>query len=240
MSTDVEEKSSEEVPMSETKKNFRDRLALPVTIPIAGAVLVALLGISFSRIFLASGMPDEHATEGAGAVADHASKSTNPVLWASIITVVILVGAALISAARSMRPLSFKLIISGTVLVVILTGAIIYGSGEPVDTGVVPGVPTAAELATADPANVIEVDALGTLMFDKPKYSLKPGVAKIRYIGKGGSHQLKFSGKFDWFDLAVSEGTEEDAEINLEPGEYVIYCPIAGHESMKATITVAP
>lgn len=239
MSTDVKEESTTEEEVSENKRNFRDRLALPITIPIVGAVLVALLGISFSRIFLAGGMPDEGA-EGAEAVVEHASKSSNPVLWASLVTLVVLIGAALISTARSMRPLSFKLILAGTLLVVIVTGAIIYGSGEEVQAGPEAGVPTEEQLAAADPANTMEVDALGSLQFSQTAYTIKPGVVKIRYIGKGGSHQLKFAGKFDWFNLAVNEGTEADADVNLDPGEYVIYCPISGHEAMKATLTVAP
>ena len=239
MSTDVIEESTTEEEISETKRNFRDRLALPITIPIVGAVLVALLGISFSRIFLAGGMPEEGA-EGAEAAVEHASKSSNPVLWASLVTLVVLIGAALISTARSMRPLSFKLILAGTLLVVIVTGAIIFGSGEELEAGPVAGVPTEEQLAAADPANVIEVDALGSLTFQQTQFNLKPGVAKIRYIGKGGSHQLKFAGKFDWFNLAVNEGTEADSEVYLDSGEYVIYCPISGHEAMKATLTVAP
>lgn len=242
MSSDVLEQTDEkqEENLSETKKNFRDRFALPITIPIVGAVLVALIGISFSRIFLAGAA---HKSEGEGAAeaaVGEATKSSNPVLWASLVTIIVLVGAASISLARSMRPLSFKLILAATVLVIVVTGSIIYGSGEEVKAGASAGIPTTEELAAADPANAIEVDALGNLTFPQSEYSAKPGAVHIKYVGKGGSHQLKFSGKFDWFNLAVNEGTVAEADVTLEAGEYVIYCPIPGHEAMKATLTVAP
>ncbi|MBP9116062.1 MAG: hypothetical protein KBF89_06940 [Acidimicrobiia bacterium] len=229
MSVEIQENPSEQ---DENKKNLRERLYLPFTIPLISAGLVALLGISFSRIFLAGA----HEEEGAVAVAGEASKSSNPVFWATIVTVVVLVGAALISLAKSMRPMSFKLILAGTVLAVLISGAIIYGSGEESTAGPAAGQPTAEEIASADPANAIEVDALGSNLFSTNAYTVKAGVVHIKYIGKGGSHQLKFKGKFDWFDLAVNAGTEAEGDVNLVPGEYVIYCPIPGHEAMTATL----
>lgn len=73
MSVEIQENPSEQ---DENKKNLRERLYLPFTIPLISAGLVALLGISFSRIFLAGA----HEEEGAVAVAGEASKSSNPVL----------------------------------------------------------------------------------------------------------------------------------------------------------------
>ena len=238
MSSNTEEK--EESNLSETQKNFRDRIKLPILITIVGAGLVALLGISFSRIFLAGSSTGSEGAEVAEGAAEHASKSSNPVLWASIITLVILLGAGAISLAKSMRPMSFKLILLGTVLVVSITGSIIYGSGEEPKAGAVSGIPTPEELSTADPANAIEVDALGNLTFSQNEYTVKPGVVNIKYIGVGGTHQLKFAGKFDWFDLVVNTGTEAAADVTLTEGDYVIFCPIPGHENMTANLHVVP
>ena len=206
MSSNTEDKveEKEESNLSETQKNFRDRIKLPILITIVGAGLVALLGISFS------------------------------------ITLVILLGAGAISLAKSMRPMSFKLILLGTVLVVSITGSIIYGSGEEPKAGAVSGIPTPEELSTADPANAIEVDALGNLTFSQNEYTVKPGVVNIKYIGVGGTHQLKFAGKFDWFDLVVNTGTEAAADVTLTEGDYVIFCPIPGHENMTANLHVVP
>jgi uncharacterized cupredoxin-like copper-binding protein len=36
----------------------------------------------------------------------------------------------------------------------------------------------------------------------------------------------------------TSNGDTDEDTVELEPGDYQIYCDIPGHESMKATLTV--
>jgi xanthine/uracil permease len=113
-----------ETPEKETESNVKNRLVLPVLIPIVVALLVGLLGISFSRIFLAGAGGGEEA---AAEAVEH-SKSSAPVMWATIVTIIVLLGAVGISIMR-MRSTSFKLIISGAVLAVILAGAVLFSAG---------------------------------------------------------------------------------------------------------------
>lgn len=215
----------------EIKKNFRERIYLPLAIPLVVSAIVALMGISFSKVFLAGA--GGHSESGAVEVAGEAAKSSAPVMWASIITLVVLFGAAGISAMKSMRGTSFTLLIAGGIVAVIVAGSVLAGASDVTESAVEFGRPTEAEITEADPTNVLAVDALGSNQFQSKKFEAKAGVLKIDYIGKGGSHRLKFKdARFNWFDLVVaSAGAVDSGEVKLEPGSYYIFCPIPGHEA---------
>lgn len=241
--TDTEAGSNEPVDnehnSEDVRKNVKDRLVLPFAIPLIAAAVVALMGISFSRIFLAGG--NSGAGEAVAGAVEEASKPYAPMMWATIITIVILLGAAGVSAMKSMRATSFVLLIAGTLLTVTLAGAVLSGAGETKTEAVDFGKPTEADLATVDPANVIDIDALGTNQFQAKEFTAAPGVLRINFIGKGGSHRLKIKDpRFNWFDLAVNAGTQQSGDIIAEPGKYYVFCPIPGHEEagMFANIVV--
>lgn len=220
-------------PENENVKNFKERFLLPFAVPVIAALVVALLGISFSRIFLA-GAGGGHGEE----AVEHATKSSAPVMWASIVTLIVLIGAALISLMK-MRATSFRLIVAGVILAVVVAGTVLYSAGEEGDVGLLFGQPTPEEQAAADPNNIVSVDALPTLTFQATAFNAAAGVVRIDYIGKGGTHQLRFKDpRLSWFDIAVTDTSIGTANVTLEAGEYVIFCPIPGHEKMTATLTV--
>lgn len=230
METEMTEQESEK----ESESNVKNRLLLPVLIPIVAVLLVALLGISFSRIFLAGAGGGEEA---AAEAVEH-SKSSAPVMWATIVTIVVLLGAAGISLMR-MRSTSFKLIVSGVIVVVILSGAVLFSAGEMGEATLEYGQPTPEEQASADPNNFVDIDALPSLTFQATEFSAKAGVVRMNYIGKGGAHQLRFKdSRLNWFDLTVNDTQTASGDVVLEPGAYVVFCPIPGHENMNATLTV--
>lgn len=218
--------------------NLKNRLILPLAIPVVAVCIVAVLGVSFSRFFLAAANTKtaEEATE----VVEHTQHSTVPVLWATIITLIILFGAAGVSLMKSMRSTTFGLLAISAIVSIVLAGAVLSGAGEKHEEAVNYGLPTEAEMATADPANVVEIDALGTNTFQANEFNATTGVVNIRYIGKGGTHLLIFDGdpRFSWFELAVNAGTEAEQAVLLEPGTYQVHCPIPGHEKMRADIVV--
>ncbi len=215
----------------ETKKNFRERFLLPFSIPVVATLVVALLGISFSRIFLA-GVGEHSGDKSPG------SGATTPVMWATIITLVVLIGAALISAAR-MKNYSFNLIVVLSLLTIISIGAVMYSSGELGEETLQFGQPTPEEQASADPENAVAIQALPTNLFDSDQYSAEAGVVTFDYIGRGGAHTLRFKdARLNWFELVVNDTSTAQGQVSLEAGEYVVFCSIPGHDRMIANLSV--
>ncbi|HMS24659.1 MAG TPA: sulfocyanin-like copper-binding protein [Acidimicrobiia bacterium] len=227
MSTEV--KDTEPSQSSEIRRNVRERLLLPLGIPVVAAIVVALLGVSFSRVFLAGhGQGHEGAAE---AVVEEASKSSAPVMWATIITIIVLFGAAGISLMKSMRSTSFGLLAVGAVVLVVVSGSVLAGAGDVKAETVDFGRPTAEEIGAADPANKVEIDALSSNLFQAKEFFAKPGIVRVDYVGKGGTHRLKIrDARFNWFDLVVNNASIASGDIKLDAGTYYVFCPIPGHE----------
>ncbi len=223
MTTETETQNNEE--SGELKKNLRDRLFLPFAIPLGAAAILALLGISFSRVFLAGGQEGESTVE-------HAAKSPAPVMWAAIITLLVLFGAAGISMMKSMKTNTFVLVISGFLVASVLAGSVLAGASDVKEEVVLIGQPTEAEITEASPLPILEVDALPNNTFQSTKFEVDAGITEIAYIGKGGGHRLKFKDtRFNWFDLVVNGTSTDSAPIKLDEGTYYIFCPIPGHEA---------
>ena len=80
----------------------------------------------------------------------------------------------------------------------------------------------------------------GNFFFDPDRFELPAGVNQIELVGEQGVHTLLIEGG-DGYELRVEGSGDTDAKkVDLEPGEYVVYCDIPGHRSqgMEGTLTV--
>lgn len=80
----------------------------------------------------------------------------------------------------------------------------------------------------------------GNFFFDPDRFELPAGVNEIELVGEQGVHTLLIEG-VDGYELRVEGSGDTDAKkVDLEPGEYVVYCDIPGHRSqgMEGTLTV--
>jgi plastocyanin len=87
----------------------------------------------------------------------------------------------------------------------------------------------------------LTVVAEDSLTFDEESYTAAAGEITIGYDNGGSmAHTLVIDGvDTDDFKLTVATSGDTDVgTVELEPGEYRIYCDIPGHESMEATLTV--
>jgi len=85
----------------------------------------------------------------------------------------------------------------------------------------------------------VTVVAEDTLSFDKGDYTAEAGEVSITYEAGGSmAHTLLIEGVDDFKLQVSSTGDSDTGTVDLEPGEYQIYCDIPGHESMRATLTV--
>jgi plastocyanin len=191
---------------------------LPLLLPIVAAGAIAFFAINLSRVLLAGG-------------------STGGLVVISVLSLVILGGAAWIS----MEP---KLSTGALVVVVVVLlglvgaaglttlGAANSHGGEEEASFVSPDGPAVAS---------VEIDALSTLKFQSTDFGTVEGVNELVYVGKGGFHTLVFEeAEFRGFKLAVNGEETDTGKVELEPGDYVIYCDVPGHRAagMEATLTV--
>jgi plastocyanin len=198
----------------------RDRLVLPLLLPLAAMLAVFLFVVNISRVLLASG--------------DNAS-----VVVGTIMTVAILGGGAVISASPRLRSSTLVMLLAGLMTLVLSAGLLSLGpSEESKSAGGGFKQPAGPPVATLD------VDAIGaTTSFQAKELSVVPaGIIQINYIDQGGTHTLVFQEpQFSGFQLAVPQGPKT-GKVDLKPGSYTIYCTIPGHRQggMQATVNVGP
>jgi plastocyanin len=192
---------------------------LPLALPLLSALAVAIWVVNLSRAFLAGG------EQGA-------------LVIVLIVTVSIIVGAALMSAMPHMERSTQTIITIGFIVVILSAGLVSLGPSEEAEGGgggfVEPSGPAVATL---------EVDALPSLNFQSDAFTTAAGINEIDYVGKGGTHTLTFEEQTpdtQGFLLEVSGAQTDKSKVRLEPGDYTIYCTIAGHRAagMEATLTV--
>jgi plastocyanin len=196
----------------------RDRLVLPLLLPILTIGAVALYVLNISRVFLAGG-------SGAASV-----------IIASIVTVAILVGGAVISSMPRLRSSTLTTTVALLVVIVMSGGMITLGPSEGHGRGSGGGYQEPAGAATT----VLEVDAGPGTKFQAEEFTQPEGILEIKYVDKGEPHTLVFAQpEFAGFKLATPQGPTK-RKVKLEEGEYTIYCNIPGHRDsgMEATLTV--
>jgi plastocyanin len=195
----------------------RDRLLLPIALPLLSMLAVFLYVVNLSRVFLASG---ENAS----------------VLVGTIVTVGILAGGAAISASPRLRSSTLVMALAGFMVLILSAGLLSLGPSEESEAG-----GGGFKQPAGPPVATLEVDALQSLSFQATEFSTPAGINQINYndVG-GGTHTLLFTDpKLSGFQLAVPQGPKT-GKVDLKPGTYTIYCSIPGHRAagMQATVNV--
>jgi plastocyanin len=97
---------------------------------------------------------------------------------------------------------------------------------------------------TPVPADVdLEVRAVPGLRFDSDSYEVAAGEISVAYVNDDTiRHTLVViaDGVIDnSFELEVNrKGDLDTGSITLEPGNYVLFCTVPGHQNMKADLVV--
>lgn len=191
-------------------EEVRDRLLLPLFLPLLAALVIVLYVANLSRVFLAS--------------SDNVAFTI-----AALVTATILLGAAALSAATRLRSQTLMIILGVAGVTVLGAGMLTFTEAEGEEEAKGGGGYT----EPADPAiGTLAVDAQGDLKFQSDEFTVPPGVVEIDYVDVGGGvHTLAFKeAEFAGFELAVPDGKNK-GKVDLDTGDYVIYCTIPGHEA---------
>ncbi|MSO78190.1 MAG: hypothetical protein EXQ79_01115 [Acidimicrobiia bacterium] len=192
------------------------RAILPLALPILACITIAVWVINLSRAFLAG-------------------SKTGAVVVVMVVTISIMAGAAFMSASTRMRSTSRLLIASAMLLLIMSAGLVSLGPSEEEEGG-----ETAAYVPPKGPTvDQLDVVALASIEFDSDEYTIPTGgIINVKFSGAPAHTLLIEDAKFVGFVLTSSPKTAEKAK--LDPGEYTIYCNVAGHRAagMEATVTV--
>jgi cytochrome c oxidase subunit II len=121
--------------------------------------------------------------------------------------------------------------------VLVITGVVLAGCGGDDDDG---GGDDGLSTGSGDGAGgTVTVVAQDSLSFDQDEYTASAGEVTIDYENGGNlTHTLLIDGVDDFKLSVTSNGDIDEGAVELEAGDYRIYCDIPGHESMEATLTV--
>ena len=92
---------------------------------------------------------------------------------------------------------------------------------------------------TGEPTSSLTVHGTDDLKFDKDSYDAEAGTIDVTYVNDGSvAHTLLIK---DVDDFKLSIGSEDEGTVDLEAGDYTLYCDVAGHEAagMVAELTVS-
>jgi plastocyanin len=198
-----------------------ERYLTPLVLPVAVVVGLVAYIINISRIFLS----------GHGHI---------PIFVGSAITLMILVGATLLSAgADRLRSSAITLVGAAFIFSIFSAGWLTLGSAQPEATGPA-SLPQTLKTTQSIP---VTAGAGGALRFAPPQLTAKTGLASIQVSIAAASHTFNLEDPTTLFPgMSLNDvGKVQTAVVFFpKPGQYTFFCATPGHEAagMKGTITV--
>lgn len=201
------------------QRPYVERYLVPFLLPFGIVVGLVLFVLNISRIFLAN----------------HGTKA---VVLGTIITIVILAGATVLSAASErLRSSSMGLATAAFIAVIALGGWLALGHAEGEGEG------DDVLLANDGPAlGELGFESLPSLRFVPDEVTTETGIQRITMTNVGGPHTFVFETPGTRFEtLVVDAAGEVDTGRAFfgDPGEYVFFCSVPGHRAagMEGVIT---
>lgn len=201
------------------QRPYVERYLVPLVIPVAVIVGLVAYILNISRLFLS----------GHGHI---------PVIVGSVITLLILLGATLLSAASPrLRQSAITLVSAGFILSIMSGGWLVLGHSQPEKTG------PATLPATLKTKQTLHVTAApgGNLKFAPNELTAKTGLATIDVSVAAQGHNFSLHDATTLFAPLDLAGSKDDGVAFFpQAGTYTYFCDVPGHEAagMHGTITV--
>ena len=140
-------------------------------------------------------------------------------------------GRAVIVRRMSRTPLRIALLAAALPLTFVACG------GDDTE-----GATTSTTGGAGGGASSLPVEAFDSFEFDAEQYTAEAGEITFRYVNEGSlPHTLVVDDHESDMRLKVAKkGDADEGSITLDPGDYTIYCDVAGHRAggMEAELTV--
>ena len=206
---------------------FRNRILLPLLIPVGAAAILVLLIFNISRVLL--WLEEENSPNVATVGAIVAGSA-------------VFFGCTYFAKQIQARMAGFS-VLGVSVIGLIFFGG--YGMGATDNHGGEEAVAGGhGELASAAPAAGGTFDVSGKeFAFDPKEATVAGGLVTINLTNTGTvAHTLILEGVPDFSTIAATKGETGTGTATLEPGEYVYYCDEKGHRTagMEGKLTVTP
>jgi plastocyanin len=201
---------AEEVPF--WQRPLVERFLVPLVLPIAVIVGLVAYVLNISRLFLS----------GHGHI---------PVMVGSAITLLILVGATMLSAASPrMRQSAITMVGAAFILLIMSSGWLVLGHSQPEKTG-----PTTLP-ATLKTSQTIAITAApsGKLAFAPNSLNAKTGLATIDVTIAAAGHTFSMRDAttlWESLSLDAAGGKKSGVAFFSKAGDYEFYCAISGHDA---------
>ena len=203
-------------------KELRDRVLIPLSIPLVAAVVIVIVVLNFSRILLA---------------VEERGSATLATALAVIVASGVLFGATWFSARGGARSGGNVGALIGAGLVLVMAGVV---GAEAIEE-------ERREEALKEQAEDVgpvdlTINAGPGFKFDPPQAPAPPGKVVIEYVNADTqAHTFVIDG-VPGFKLEVgSRGEKDKGEADLEVGTFTYFCDVPGHRQggMEGTLRVA-
>ena len=206
-------------------KEFRERVLIPLLVPLAAVLVIVIVVLNFSRVLLAL---------------EERGGPQPVVLLAVVVSSAVLFVCTYISARGEERSTGNLSVLAGAGVVLVMAGFIGFAAIQ--ETEHAEAAKAAEEESAAGPPDV--VIAAFDLGFRPKEAQAAAGEVRIELVNEGATaHTLVFDGVAPGFKLSVpSKGAKDVKPVELEPGAYTFFCDIPGHRQagMEGQLTVTP
>jgi plastocyanin len=207
-------------------KEFRERVLLPLLVPLSALLVIVIVVLNFSRVLLAL---------------EERSGPQPVVVLAVIVSSAVLFTCTYISARGEERSTGNLSVLAGAGVVLVIAGFVGFAAIQETEHAEAAKGAEEGGAVAGPPDVVIVAFDLG---FRPKEAQAAAGKIKIQNVNEGATaHTFVFDGVAPGFKLSVpSKGDKDMKAVELEAGTYTFFCDIPGHRQagMEGKLTVTP